>query len=433
MKRFCLAMTAAFMFALATIAALLPLTTMAAAAARILGAIMGGPKPYGMATLGVNTLTGLIPTLYEALNIVSRELVGMISAVTRDSNASRAALNQTVRSPVAVAGPLEDITPGPTPASSGDTTVGFVDVTITKSKAAPIRWNGEEQLAVGSTGVYNKILADQFAEGMRTLVNAMEVDLALIGKQTASRAVGTAGTTPFATAADMSDWAAALRVLEDNGAPRTDLQMVLGSAAMANLRGKQSGLFKVNEAGSSDMLRNGITDRVMNFALRNSYGVGIHTKGGGSSYVTSGSTAPGVASIALVTGSGTVLAGDVVSFAADTANKYVVNTGVAAPGTIVLGKPGALVTIATANAMTIGNNYTANLAFARTAIVLACRAPALPVGGDSADDSMMITDPVSGLSFEVRVYRQYRQVKFEICMAWGVAGVKSEHICIVMG
>jgi hypothetical protein len=48
------------------------------------------------------------------------------------------------------------------------------------------------------------------------------------------------------------------------------------------------------------------------------------TKGTGASYVTSGSTAVGVTDIALVTGTGTVLPGDVVTFAADANNKYVV-------------------------------------------------------------------------------------------------------------
>ena len=100
-----------------------------------------------------NTLTGIIPTLYEALNAVSREMVGLIPAVRRDSNAERAALNQTVRVPLAEAGELEDITPGQNPASSGDTTVDFVDVAITSSKAAPVRWNGEAALPPRRSGL----------------------------------------------------------------------------------------------------------------------------------------------------------------------------------------------------------------------------------------------------------------------------------------
>ncbi|MBA8886155.1 hypothetical protein FHW12_000346 [Dokdonella fugitiva] len=380
-----------------------------------------------------NTLTGIIPTLYEAMNVVSREMVGFIPAVRSDSNAERAAVNQAVRVPLGVAGALEDITPGVNPADSGDTTVGYVDVTITKSKAAPVRWNGEEERGVGATGTYNRVLADQFADAMRKLVNAVEVDLAACAKVGASRAYGTAGTAPFGTAGDLSDFAGVLKILEDNGAPKSDLQLALGSAAMMNLRGKQSVLFKVNEAGSNDMLRNGMTDRVQGFALRNSAGITLHTKGTGASYVTSGSTAAGVTDIALVTGTGTVLAGDVVTFAADSANKYVVGTGVAAPGTISLNKPGALVTIPTGNALTIGNSYTPNVGFARSAIILAARAPAVPTGGDSADDATTITDPITGLTFEVRVYRQYRQVKYEVCLAWGCKAIKPEHIALLIG
>jgi hypothetical protein len=86
----------------------------------------------------------------------------------------------------------------------------------------------------------------------------------------------------------------------------------------------------------------------------------------------------------------------------------VVNTGVAAPGTITIGAPGALVTIATANAMTIGNNYTPNVGFSRSAMQLITRTPQMPIGPDGkamdmADDVIMdITDPVSGITFPDR-------------------------------
>lgn len=382
-----------------------------------------------------NVLTGLVPTLYEALHVISREMVGFIPAVSRDSKAERAAINQVVRSPIAVAGALEDVTPGATPAASGGTTVNFTDVSITKARAAPILWTGEEELSLtsGGDGTYNTVLADQFADGMRKIVNEIEEDLAVTAKENSSRAYGTAGTAPFGTADVLTDLAQSAKILKDNGAPQTDLQMVLNSAASANILGKQSSLFKVNEAGTSDMLRDGVIGRLQKFAFRESAGIAEHTKGTGTNYVTSGSTAVGVEDIALVTGADTVLAGDVVTFAADTVNKYIVETGVAAPGTISLGVPGARVVIATANAMTIGGDYTGNFGFSRDALVLATRAPALPSGGDDAEDRMMITDPMTGLTFEVSVYRQYRQVKFEIAMAWGFAAPNPKHLMTLLG
>lgn len=378
-----------------------------------------------------NTLTGLIPTLYEALNTVSREMVGFIPAVRRDSNAERAAVGQTVRVPLGEAGELEDINPGATPANSGDTTVGSTDVTITKSKAAPVRWNGEEQLAVGSNGTYNQVLADQFTDAMRKLVNAIEVDIALAAIQGASRAYGTAGTSPFGTAGDLSDFAGIAQILDDNGAPVVDRQLVLGSPAMANLRGKQSVLFKVNEAGSSDMLRDGITDRVQGFALRNSAGLKGHAKGAGTGYLLAGAAAAGLRNLAVDTGSGSIKAGDIITINGDT-NKYVVGAD-ATSSLITLNRPGLLQAGADDAAITVGNSYNPNVAFSRGAVVLAARAPAVPTGGDSADDAMTLTDPVTGLTFEVRVYRQYRQVKYEVCMAWGAAVVKSEHVALLLG
>lgn len=379
-----------------------------------------------------NTLTGLIPTLYEALNRVHREMVGFIPAVSRDSNAERAAVGQTVRSPIGVAGELEDVTPGATPASSGDTTVTYADVVITKSKVAPIRWNGEEQKGIGSTGVYNKVLADQFEDGIRKIVNAVEADLAICAKVNASRAFGTAGTTPFGTAGDLMDFAGVAKILDDNGAPVSGRQLVVNSAAMANLRGKQTLLSKVNEAGSSDMLRDGMTDRIQNMSLRYSGGIGLHTKGTGSGFLVNGAAAVGATSITVDTGTGTVLAGDILTAAADAVNKYVVGTALSG-GLIGINKPGTRIALPDDNALTVGNSYTPNFAFNQSAIVLAARAPAVPEGGDSADDAMTLTDPFSGLSFEVRVYRQYRQVKFEIGLAWGVAGVKPEGISILLG
>jgi hypothetical protein len=387
-----------------------------------------------------NTLTNLIPTLYEALDVVSREMVGFIPAVNRDSSAERAALNQSILVPITPASTAADNTPAVTPPDTGDQTIGNTSISITKSKHVPIRWNGEQQRGMQTAGTYGSVLKDQFAQAFRTLTNLIETDLATVAYQGASRAYGTAATTPFGTAGDLSDAANVRRILDENGAPQSDLHMVLGAAAVANLRGKQTILLKANEAGSDAFRRTGAISEIPldGFMLHNSNAVQAVTKGTGASYVTSGSTAVGVNSIALVTGTGTVLAGDVVTFAADANNKYVVNTGVAAPGTITIGSPGARVVIATANAMTVGGSYTPNVAFHRSAIQLVTRAPAMPIGPDGraadlAEDSMTIVDPVSGLAFEVLLYRQFRQMVFHVAIAWGYAAIKPDNIAVLIG
>ncbi|CNL09018.1 P22 phage major capsid protein family protein [Yersinia frederiksenii] len=378
-----------------------------------------------------NTLTGLIPTIYTALDIVSREQTGFIPAVARNTKADSAAKGQTVSAPVAPAAKTVDIVPGPTASGDAGQEIGNVDVVITKSKMAPVQWNGEEQLAIGPAGTYNTILADQFKQAFRALANEVDSDLGAL-YYGSSRAVGTAGTTPFGIAADLSDFADSRRVLEDNGAPTTDLQMVLGSAAISNIRGKQSVLFKVNEAGTEELLREGIIGRIEGFSLHNSAGVKRVTAGTGAGFLVNkaGGHAVGDRLISVDTGTGTVKVGDVVAFDGDD-HKYVV--AAATSSVITIAAPGLMKALADNAAVTVGGNYTANMAFDRNAFLLASRTPAMPDGGDTADDVMNVTDPVSGITFQIALYRQYRQVRYEVGLAWGVASVKPEHSTIILG
>lgn len=386
-----------------------------------------------------NTLTSLVPTLYESLDIVSRELVGMIPAVTRNSSAERAALNETILVPITPAMSMADNTAAVTAPNTGDNTIGNVSMTISKSKHVPIRWNGEEQRGMLNAGTYGGVLKNQFTQAFRTLVNQIETDLFTTAYQNASRAYGTAGTAPFGTAGDLSDIAQVRKILDDNGAPQSDLQLALGSAATANLRGKQNVLFKVNEAGTSELLREGVIGRLEGMDLRNSNSVVAVTKGTGASYTSdTAGYAVGATSITLITGTGTVLAGDTVTFAGDS-NKYVVVTGVSAPGAITIAAPGLKVAIPTsATALTVGSTATPNLAFSRSAIQLVTRSPQMPFGPDGkamdmADDVMQITDPKTGITFDLAVYRQFLQLVYHVRLAWGYQAIKQNHIAVLLG
>jgi hypothetical protein len=386
-----------------------------------------------------NTLTSLIPTIYESLDIVSRELVGFIPAVNKNSSAERAALNQSILVPIVPSNTLADNTSAVTAPNTGDQTVANVSMTISKSKHAPIRWNGEEQRGLFNAGSYAGILKNQFTQAFRAICNQVENDLAVAAYQGGSRAFGTAGAAPFGTAADLSDIAGVMKILDDNGAPTSDRHLVVGTAAMANLRGKQSVLFKVSEAGTDQMLRDGTIGRLEGAAVHNSGQNVTTTKGTGTSYTTnSAGYAVGATVITLITGSGTIVAGDVVTFAGDT-NKYVVQVGVAAPGAITLNAPGLLQAIAASpTAITVGNNAAQNLLFDRNAVQLVTRSPQMPIGPDGvpmdmADDVMQVTDPITGMTFDVAVYRQFMQLVYHVRLAWGVAAVKSNHIAVLLG
>jgi hypothetical protein len=272
-------------------------------------------------------------------------------------------------------------------------------------------------------------LRDQFAQAMRTLCNEVEADLSGLYTD-ASRAFGTAGTTPFAS--DLSDTANVLKILLDNGAPSTDLQLVINTSGGAKLR-TLGQLTKANEAGGDSLLRQGVLLDLHGMAIRESAKVKNVTKGTGAAYQVNNVAgyAVGDTVIAADTGTGTILAGDVVTFAGDT-NKYIVASALSG-GSFTIAAPGLRQALANDAVITVGNNYAANMAFSRSAIILATRAPALPDGGDSADDRTIITDPVSNLSFEVALYRQYRQVQYEISLAWGIANFKPEHTAILLG
>jgi len=375
-----------------------------------------------------NTLANLIPEVLVNLDVVSRELTGFIPAVTLDAEASRAAKDQTVRSFVAPAATAGDITPGVTPPDDGDQTIGNTTLSITKSRRVPIRWNGEQSLGVNYGNGASAIRAAQIQQAIRTLVNEIESDLAGLHAY-ASRAAGTAATTPFGTANDYTGASLTRKILADNGCPMSDLQLVIDTTAGANIRGKQAA---AADAGGDSILRQGVLMDINGFMVRESAQVKAPTAGSVSGTLASLARAVGTTSLTTSADyTSTLLAGDVITIAGDT-NQYVI-TSISASA-ITIGAPGLMQATTTGTkAITVVATARRNMGFHRSAIVLAHRLPALPDGGDLAVDRRTVTDPRSGLSFEVAMYPQYRQMQYEISCAWGVKLVKPEHCALLLG
>jgi hypothetical protein len=380
------------------------------------------------------TLTGFTELLYQARDIVCREPVGFASSVLVNSGSEGVSLGGTVKSFVAGQPTLNTShTPAMTIPAGDDMTSTVEEMTIGQVARVNIPLKGETVRQLDNTVGRENFVKNVLAQGMRVIVNAIESHIGTVAKNGASRAVGTAGTTPFASTHAVIPQVN--QILTDNGAPQDNQRtLVLSTGAATNLK-TLSHIYKVNEAGGAETLRNGTLLDIDGVAIKQSAGVASHTAGTGASYqvnqtgLTNGST-----SVTVDTGTGTILAGDIVTFASGTGSgrNYVVGTALAS-NAFSLNKPGLLGNIADNNAITVGAAYTANVIFHRSAIELVMRPPAQPDGGDAAVDRMTLLDPVSGLVFEVALYKGYGMNLLEIVTYYQAKVWKSEFVATLLG
>jgi hypothetical protein len=386
-----------------------------------------------------NTLTSLIPDVYAALDVVSRELVGFIPGVSRDTSADRVAINQSLRIPIVPsAGAGGDITPAMAFPSRADQTISNVALTISKQRFKDFSWTNEERYSVNQGPGTLTINQNQIAQAIRALVNEMEVDISVAANLGASRAYGTAGTTPFAT--NLGESAQLKKVLDDNGAPGFDRSLVINTTAGAALRTLLNNPLNANTSLTGDMTRQGMILDVNGFKFRESAQVVTSTAGTMASATTNNAGYPvGATAITLATaGTGVVAAGDVITFAGDT-NKYVVSSvtfagaNPAAGDIINIAAPGLRVAMSAATkAITVVAAAARNIGFSRNSIVFATRLPA-SVERDLAFMKEVVTDPVSGMSFEIAGYPGIDMATYHVRACWGVKVIKPEHISVLLG
>lgn len=378
-----------------------------------------------------NVLTPFIPDLYQALDEVSRELVGFVPSVARNSSAARAAVGENVIVPVSTALQSKDCSPAMQVPEPDEFTLDNVAIAINKSKNVSFGLNGEEYQGLNNGIGANQVLAENFKQAIRTLVNEMEIDVAKEAAINASRAFGTAGTTPFES--DLKAAAQIKKILDDNGAPSVGRSLIIDTNAGVNLRGLTQ-LTNVGNAGTSMTLRQGELLPLFGLSIKESAGV-YNGVAGTAEGATVNAAEIGATELTLKAGtSGTIKAGDYITLAGDS-NKYVVmeEVAVSSGNKIKIAKPGLRVAASDGASVSVVASSARNVAFSQNAIQLVTRAPALPGGRDSAVDSYMLTDARSGMSFEVRVYNGYRKMRAEVACAWGVKAIKPEHIAALLG
>lgn len=377
-----------------------------------------------------NTLTGLIQYIYDTVDNVSNEPSGLINAVTINGKAEQAALNQDITYDITTIGAERDITPGATPPALVDEVTGAGTMKLTKAKSVPFYWTGDDEAKLGQeakTGIQN----NKIAQAIRRLRNLIEVDLGALQAQ-ASRAYAAHATTPaLLFGSNLGEVAQARKILVDNGAPSNDLQLVLNTTAGAAVRT----LVGLGSFQGSGMLNTGELIDIYGVKLRESAGIAATTAVGTNTgpYVVNGAHAVGATTITLKTGTGTILAGDIVTLGTNTAHKYVVLTGLAAAGNITIAGPGLQTALSDNAAVVVVGVCARNMIFSRSAIHLLARLPMMPKGGDMATDELIVQDPITGLPFRFAQYKGYHANQYEVGIAWGVKNAVPQHTALLLG
>lgn len=379
-----------------------------------------------------NTLTALAPVAYSAAKEVAAEPFGLIDAINTSFDDKGVAVGDTVKVPVAPTRAATDFTPAATPSAGTDATATSTDVLITASKKTSWNITGEQERSLQNAEADNTWFGQMLAQGMRVLRNSAEAAAWTAAIAGASRAYGTAGTTPFAS--DLSAMTNARKILQDNGAPLADLSLVVDTNAGLNLR--NLGIIQqAYQAGSDAERRSGNLLRQFGFDIKESAQVSTHTAGTAASATTDNAGyAVGATTITLAAvGTGTILAGDVITFAGDT-NKYVVTSGdadVSGGGTITIAAPGLRVAMSAATkAITMVATWTGNLALERSAIVGIMRPPLMPA---NPTISQMLVSDDKGMTYLLLDIAQYGMRSIELHLAYGFKTVNPEFSALVLG
>jgi hypothetical protein len=379
-----------------------------------------------------NVLTPLAPTLFTAARDVQNEPWGVVGAINTDFDDKGVAVGDAVSVDVAPVRAASNFTPANVPSQGASATAQKIDVTITKSRKVDWHLTGEQIRSLENGGIREDWVRQLVLQGMRTLRNEAEVDAALAAKLGASRAFGTSGTTPFVS--DLQALTNARKIMVDNGAPMAEASMVFDTNAGLNLR--NLGIFQqMQQQGSEQPRRTGNFGQEMGFTLLESAGIGLHTAGTASGATTNnagyavGSTVLTLASA----GTGTILAGDVITLATDP-NKYVVvsgDTDVSNGGTITIAEPGLRVAIPTATrAITMNTSYTANLFFEKSAIVGVMRPPLMPA---NPTITQQLVSDARGMTYLMLDIAQYGQRTWELHLAWGFRTINTFASGILQG
>jgi hypothetical protein len=349
--------------------------------------------------------------------------------VNADYSAQAANRGSSVDIPIPTSISAVPVTPGYADPDDAGITPGMVTLNLDQWKEAPFFMTDKEMMEV-----MDGTIPMQAAEAVKALAN--DVDQYLLGLYTGIyTAVGTAGTTPFAT--DVTVATSARKFLNNYLAPMTDRRFVFNPDVEANALGLRA-FQDVAWTGDARGINDGQIVRKLGFDWHLDQNVKDHTAGTvATSFAIKTGTehAEGLTTLTTTTGGDADLkVGDILTIAGHD-QQYVVTEDAERTGAGDLPvkiAPGLKAALTGAEAISIVASHSANIAFHRDAIAFANR-PLLDSAEGLGSQIMSMQDPVSGLTLRLEVSRQYKRTRWSFDILYGAKLVRPELAVRVLG
>lgn len=367
-----------------------------------------------------NALENLVPRLLARGLLALREMAVMPRLVNLEYGTEGAQRGSTVDIPLPSPFEARNVTPSPTPSSAQDSTPGLVQIQLNQWKEANFFLTDKQRMEIIEQDSYMPM---NVSEAVRAIANAMNghvydqyVDV--------YGYVGTAGTTPFSTIADVLN---ARKVLNEQLAPMNSRRVVLDPSAEAALL-QLPAMSDLGQTGDPAVKLEGELGRKFGFDFYMDQTVVTHVAGTAGSITIASTTAAGATSLDIICSvAGTLCKGDIFSIAGSS-QTYVVtsltDTYTSVKKAVSIQPP--LKAIASSGAdVSRRASHVVNLAFQRDAFALVNR-PLANVGNGNSLGSIIqqMTDPVTGLTMRMEVTRQNKQEAFSLDSLFGAKTIR---------
>jgi|TARA_R110000824_G_scaffold269755_1_gene458208 hypothetical protein len=344
--------------------------------------------------------------------IVNREYEGLITARKRGS---------TVNVAVPAAITVRSVSPDVVPPAVTAVTPTSVAITLDQWYEAPFAMDDK-----GLARVDAGILPMQASEAVKAIANKIEDHLMLESKEFYTY-VGTAGTTPFASA--LTTYLDARKGANNNLMEDEPRYVILDNDAESNALGL-SQFLKANERGDTGgIIKGTIGEKLGAQWLRASRVYTHEVTGAGTVLVNDASVAVGDTTLTWDGGGTAPAKGDIFTVAGDT-QTYVVESSSA---TVITMFPAAVVAWADNAAVTFKADTVNNLLITRNSIAFAMAPLLETVQMPGPSMQAVAIDEDSGLSLRLEVTRQHKQWQWSYDALYGSAVVRRSDGVIIAG